>query len=100
MSKDQAIFFTRHECNTKQMFVGDDRSLSVAGSGRVLVYNGHFSDVLCVPRISCNLLSFYQITHSSEGKTITFTPHQVVIKDFKDPQNFLAIGIVDDIVQI
>ena len=48
-----------HECNTKQIFVGDDRSLSVVGSGIVPVENGHFSDVLCVPKISCNLLSVY-----------------------------------------
>ena len=52
MAKDQAIFSTMHECNTKKKFVGDDRSLSVVGSGRVLVENGHFSDVLCVPKIS------------------------------------------------
>ena len=36
MAKDQAIFSTMHECNTKQIFVGDDRSLSVVGSGTVL----------------------------------------------------------------
>ena len=34
MAKDQAIFSTMHECNTKQIFVGDDRSLSVVGSIR------------------------------------------------------------------
>ena len=68
-------FVTMHECNTKQIFVGDDRSISVVGSGTVPVENGHFSDVLCVPKISCNLLSVYQITHSGEGKTVTFTPH-------------------------
>ena len=54
MSKNQAIFSTMHECKTKQIFVGDDRSLSVIGSGTVPVENGHFSDVLCVPKISCN----------------------------------------------
>ena len=43
-----------HECITKQIFVGDDRSLSVVGSGTVPVENGHFSDVLSVPRIFCN----------------------------------------------
>ena len=32
MAKYQAIFSTMHECNTKQIFVGDDRSLSVVGS--------------------------------------------------------------------
>ena len=71
MAKDQASFSNMHECNTKQIFVGDDRSLSVVGSGIVLTENGHFSDVLCVPIISCNLLSVYQITHSGEGKTVT-----------------------------
>ena len=52
MAKDKAIFSTMHECNTNQIFVGDDRSLSVVGSGTFLVENGHFSDVLRVPRIS------------------------------------------------
>ena len=89
-----------HECNTKQIFIGDYRSLSVIGSTIVPVDNGQFSVVLCVPRISCNLLSVYQIIHSDEGKTITFTPHQVVIKDFKIPQNILATGIVDDITRL
>ena len=90
MAKDQAIFSTMHECNTKQIFVVDDRSLSVVGLGKVPAENDHLSDVLCLPIISCNLLSIYQITHSGEGKTVTFTPHQVVIKDFKDPKHILA----------
>ena len=89
-----------HECNTKQIFVGDDRSLSVVGSRTVPVENGHFSDVLCVPRISCNLLSVCQITHFGEGKTVTFTPHQVVIKDFKNPQNVLSTRTIDDITKL
>ena len=98
MARDKAIFSTIHECNTKEIFVGDDRSLIVVGSETVPVENGHFSDVLCVPKISCNLISLYQITHSGESKTVTFTPHQVVIKDFKNPQNILATRIVDDII--
>ena len=75
MAKDRAIFSTLNECNTKQIFVGDDRSLSVEGYGTVQVENGHFNDVLCVPSLSCNLLSVYQITHSGEGKTVEFSPH-------------------------
>ena len=46
-----------------------------------------------------NLLSVYQITHSSEGKTVTFTLQEVVIKDFKNPQNVLATGTIDDITR-
>ena len=37
MAKDQTIFSTMHECSTKQIFVGDDRSISVIGSRTVLV---------------------------------------------------------------
>jgi hypothetical protein len=100
MAKDKAIFSSLNECNTKKIFVGDDRSLSVVGSGTVQVDNGHFNDVLCVPSLSCNLLSVYQITHSGEGKTIEFSPHQVVIKDLKYPKHVLATRIVDDITRL
>jgi hypothetical protein len=97
MDEDKAIFSALNECNTNEIFVGDDRSLSVVGSGRIQVEKGHFNDVLCVPNLSCNLLSVYQITHSGEGKTIEFSPHQVVIKDLKDRNHVLAAGISDDI---
>jgi hypothetical protein len=100
MDKDKAICFSLNECNNNKIFVGDDRYLSVVGSGIVQVDNGHFNDVLCVPSIYCNLLSVYQITHSGEGKTIEFSPHQVVIKDLKYPKHVLAIGIVDDITKL
>ena len=49
-----------------------------------------------IPTLSCNLLSVYQITHSGEGKTVEFSPHDVVIKDLRDPRHILATGIVDD----
>jgi hypothetical protein len=35
MAKDKAIFPALNECNTKEIFVGDDRSLSVVGSGTI-----------------------------------------------------------------
>jgi hypothetical protein len=94
MAKDKAIFSSLNECNTKQIFVGDDRSLSVVGSRTIQLDDGHFNDVLCVPSLSCNLLSIYQITHSGEGKTIEFSPHQVVIKDLKDPKHVLATELL------
>jgi hypothetical protein len=81
MAKDKTIFFSLNECNTKKIFVVDDRYISVVRYGTIHVDNGHFNDVLCVPSLSCNLLSIYQITHLGEGKTIDFLPHQVVIKD-------------------
>ena len=70
------------------------------GFGTVQVDNGHFNDLLCVPSLSCNLLSVYQISHSGEGKTIEFSSHQVVIKGLKYPKHVLATGIVDDITKL
>jgi hypothetical protein len=97
MDKDKTTFFTLNECNTKKIFVGDD---SVVGFGTIQFYNVNFNDVLCVPSLSYNLLPVYQITHSGEGKTIEFSPHQVVIKDLKDPKHVLATIIVDDITRL
>jgi hypothetical protein len=100
MAKDKAIFSTLNECNTKKIFVGDDRSFSVVGSIIAQVDNGNFNDIICVPSLSCNLLSVYQITHSGEGKTVKFSPHQVVIKDIKDPKHVFATGIANDITRL
>jgi hypothetical protein len=100
MAKDRGMFSTLNECNTKKIFVGDNRSLGVEGSEIVQVENGHFDDVLCVRSLSCNLLSVYQITHSGERKTVEFSSHQVVIKDLKDPKHVLTTGNVDDITRL
>jgi hypothetical protein len=100
MDKDRDIFSSLNKCNTNKIFVSGDRYLSVEGSRTIQVENGHFNDVLCVPSLSCNLLSVYQITHSGEGKTIEFSPHQVVIKDLKYPKHVLSTGIVDDITRL
>jgi hypothetical protein len=81
MDKDKAIFFSLNQCNTKKTFIGDDRSLSVVGSGTIQVDNGQFNDGLCVSIISYNLLSMYHITHLGGGKIVEFSPHQVVIND-------------------
>ena len=35
-----------------------------------------------------------------EGGTIEFTPHQVVIKDFKHLKHVLIMGIIDDITRL
>jgi hypothetical protein len=42
----------------------------------------------------------YCIKNIVEGKTIEFSPHQVVINDLKDPRHVLTIGIVDDITKL
>jgi hypothetical protein len=100
MTKDKSIFSAINECNTKKIFVGDDRSLSVVGYGTIQVDNGHSNDVVCVRSLSYNLLLVYQITHSGEGKIVEFSPHQVVIKDLKDPKHVPTTVIIDDIIRL
>jgi hypothetical protein len=45
-------------------------------------------------------LSMYQITCSSEGKTVDFSPHQGEIKDLKDPKHVLATRTDDNITRL
>lgn len=100
MAKNKAMFSSLNDCNTKNIYVGDDRSLSVVGTGTVHLDNGQFNDVLCVPTLSYNLLSVYKITHSNEGKIIEFSPHNVVIKDLRDLRQILATAIADDYTRL
>ena len=48
MGKDKAVFSTLNDCSTKNIFVGDDRSLNVEGFGTVHLNNGQIKNVLCV----------------------------------------------------
>jgi len=59
MAKNKSKFSSLNDCNTKNIYVGDDRSLSVIGFGTTHLENGQFNDVLCVPTLSCNFLSIY-----------------------------------------
>jgi hypothetical protein len=56
MANDKAMFSSLNECNTKKIFVGDDRSLIFVGTGTIQVDNVSFNDVLCVPSLSYNFL--------------------------------------------
>jgi hypothetical protein len=100
MVKDKVVFSSLNNCNTKNIIVGDDKYLSDVGSRIVHLNNGQFKDVLCVQNMSCNILYVYQIIHSGEGKSVLFTPHQVVIWDLNNPRHVLATGSVDDITRL
>ncbi|KAH9294696.1 hypothetical protein KI387_038284, partial [Taxus chinensis] len=77
------------------IMVGNSTSLKVMGAGIVNMPNGSVHDVLHVPHISNNLLSVYQICNSGKGKTIEFSPDKVVIRELNDPNDIVAIGVVD-----
>lgn len=74
MAKDKVMFSTFNDCNTRQIIIGDDRSLSIVGFGKIPVNNVHFHDVLHVSSISSNFILVYHITHSSEDKIIVTSP--------------------------
>lgn len=62
-----------------QIVVGDSTQLQVLGSGTVQMTLGCINNVLLIPEISANLLFIYQICHSGNGKTVEFSPNEVVI---------------------
>lgn len=64
--------------------MGYDTPKEVTGQGRVELPHGSFENVLNVPKLSMNLLSVYQIEHSSKGKRMEFTPDYVTIHDLHD----------------
>ena len=82
-------------CATTQISIGNSSQLSILVSGIVALVGGSLQDVLYVPDISMNLLSIYQIFHSSSGKTIEFSPHDVVIRDLHDPEMIVATRSAD-----
>jgi hypothetical protein len=92
MGKDKAIFSTVNECNTKKILVCDDKSLSVTRFGTIQLDDDVFNDVLCVPSLSNKSLSKYQITHSSEEKTIEFSSHQVRLYKLAGCTNLTTLG--------
>ena len=53
MAKNKAMFYPLNDCSTKNIYVGDNKSLSAAGIGTIHLDNGQFNDVLCVPTLFC-----------------------------------------------
>jgi hypothetical protein len=76
-------------CSVPHILIGDDSPVDVIGKGFVDVGTGTFEDVLCVPNLSANLLSIYQI--SQNGRKVEFTPDSVTIRDLED-NALLAVG--------
>ena len=100
MANNESMFTSLDACNTKQIFVGDSTPLEVKGFGIIELANGQINDVFCVPDISTNLLSIYQITHSGEGKIVEFFPNSVVIRELKDQSQIVATSTVDHVARL
>ena len=78
-------------CTMPSILMGDDTLVEVCGRGFVDVVEVTFHDVPCVPSLSTNILSIYQITYIGLGKQIEFTPNLVEICELHSDST-VAVG--------
>lgn len=65
----------------RQILMGDHTYMDVIGKGSISIGDNSFNDVLCVPHLTNNLLSIYQITHGATKRIVEFTLESVFIRD-------------------
>jgi hypothetical protein len=81
-------------CTRPPMLMGDKTPMRVCEEGSVDLDYGIFHNVLHILNISMNLLSIYQITHSSTNKWVEFTSDSMIISEMVDGSRVL-VGEVD-----
>ena len=74
--------------------MGDDSDIQAKGIGRIDLEYGYFNNVLFVPDLEANLLSFYQMTHNGVDKRVEFTQNYVDISEISTGQ-VVAVGFGD-----
>lgn len=94
MASSQSMFSSFETCSSPNILMANNTYMSVCGKGSIDIDKGSFNDVLCVPSLSTNILSIYQITHGGEGKSVEFTPNSMIIRDLHS-KDIVAIGEVD-----
>ncbi|GLJ09904.1 hypothetical protein SUGI_0118020 [Cryptomeria japonica] len=77
-----------------QILMGNHTYMDVIGKGSIDIGDNSFNDVLCVPHLTNNLLSIYQITHGTTKRVVEFTPDSVFIRDM-ETRAIIATGVVD-----
>jgi hypothetical protein len=92
MATKEEVFTSLISCSRPLTLMGDDTPVAVAGERRVELTNGSFENVLHVPKLSINILSFYQVTQI--GKKVEFTSNLVFVLDMHD-NSIITIGEVD-----
>ena len=83
MAATKESFSSLDACKGPPILMGDDSPIDMTNKGKIQLNHGIFEDVLHVPKLSVNLLSIYQITHSSTGKRVEFTHDAVNIFDIQ-----------------
>ena len=72
MTSSQNFFSSFEASPTPHILMGNNTIMTVCGKGSVDIDDGTFHNVLCVPSLSSNLISIYQITHSGTWKIVEF----------------------------
>ena len=73
---------------------GYDTTIKFCGQGRLDIQNRFFKNVLHVPKLSINMISICQITHSDPRKRVEFTPNSMLISEMKDNSQ-IVVGEVN-----
>ena len=74
--------------------MGDGSLVEATGIGKVEIGIGSFENVLHIPKLSVNLLSIYQMTHTRTRRRVEFTPDLVMIYDMQDNSK-IVVGKVN-----
>ena len=94
MASSQDLFSSFEASPTPHILMGNNTTMTICGKGSIDIDDGTFHNVLCVPSLSSNLLSIYQITHSGTRKIVEFSHDLVHIKD-SETCCIVSIGTVD-----
>ena len=71
--------------------MGNISKVQAEGKGSIKLEHGNFKDVLFVPSLATNLLSIYQMTHTSSPKRFIFGHDSVEITDIST-RNIIVKG--------
>ena len=94
MASSQSMFSSFDPCHTPPILMGNHTYMNVIGKGTIDKGEGYFKDVLCVPHLSHNLLSIYQLIHGDTRRTMEFTPNLLFIRDL-NTREVIATWVVD-----
>ena len=87
MTHSNELLPSTYNCIIFQIAIGDSSQLDVNNGSSIMQLNdGCVNDPLFIHDISPNLLSIYQIFHSSYAKIATYSPIDVFIQELQNEE--------------
>jgi hypothetical protein len=83
MEAIKEVYSSLDACKGPPILMGDNSPVEVIGKGRIELTKTIFENVLCVPKLSFNLLFVYQMKKYGSKKRVVFTPNFLDIYDMK-----------------